>query len=203
MMKISKEQEKELCKAFKPVFRKHNYKTRLGRYFSKQGNSFIIVLMSIMKHEIIDYRIEIKEYVYDDIFWKIMQMPENSEEPDSLRAVGAFRAPSMLIKQGQLDITEKYEELAELFISDIEKSVQEFIEQYNLDDYALNNAKGWNNKTLRCLAYIHQGKIYEAKKLAQYYIDCGDEGGFKNAGKFFFEWLLLMDDNSLLHYNNC
>ena len=39
--------------------------------------------------------------IYDDIFWKVLQMPSNSKQADSLRAVGAFKAPSILIEKGQ------------------------------------------------------------------------------------------------------
>ena len=38
--------------------------------------------------------------IYDDIFWKVLQMPSNSKQADSLRAVGAFKAPSILIEKG-------------------------------------------------------------------------------------------------------
>lgn len=55
------------------------------------------------------YRIYIKNYEYDDIFWKVLQMPSNSKQADSLRAVGAFKAPSILIKKGEVELTENYE----------------------------------------------------------------------------------------------
>ena len=44
-------------------------------------------------------------------------MPSNSKQADSLRAVGAFKAPSILIEKGEVELTENYEELAEVLLN--------------------------------------------------------------------------------------
>lgn len=41
-----------------------------------------------------------------------MQMPTNSKKSNSLRASGAFKAPSILLKKGEVDLTDKYDEQA-------------------------------------------------------------------------------------------
>ena len=68
------------------------------------------------------YRIYIKEYDYDNIFWEIMQMPDNKKESASLRACGAFKSPSILLKNGEIDLTEQYEEQAQYLVELIDAS---------------------------------------------------------------------------------
>lgn len=58
--------------------------------------------------------------IYDDIFWKVLQMPSNSKQADSLRAVGAFKAPSILIEKGQdikQELLHRYKTILPFFIN--------------------------------------------------------------------------------------
>ena len=63
-------------------------------FTSVKDNAFIHCDFLVVNSQKLVYRIYIKNYDYDDIFWKVMQMSSNSKRNDSLRAIGAFKAPS-------------------------------------------------------------------------------------------------------------
>ena len=50
---------------------------------------------------------------------------------DSLRASGAFKSPSVLLKKGEVDLTEKYEKQAEYLVGLVDECSRNFMEKYN------------------------------------------------------------------------
>ena len=76
--------------------------------------------------------------IYDDIFWKVLQMPSNSKQADSLRAVGAFKAPSILIEKGQ-DIKQELLHRYKTILPDelIMECSHDFIKNYDIDEYVV------------------------------------------------------------------
>ena len=70
-----------------------------------------------------------------------MQMPTNSKKNDSLRACGAFKAPSVLLKKGEIDLTEEYEEQAEYLVGLVEECSRNFMENYDIDEYVIEDVK--------------------------------------------------------------
>ena len=144
------------------------------------------------EEEINDY-LYTKNYEYDDIFWKVLQMPSNSKQADSLRAVGAFKAPSILIEKGEVELTENYEELAESLVELIMECSHDFMKNYDIDEYVVNNAEGMNFDILKYLAYIHMNRVNEAQVIAEEAIKSGKVGSFKNGGKSFFEWAIMAE----------
>ena len=78
---------------------------------------------------------------------------------DSLRACGAFKAPSVLLKKGEVDLAEKYEEQAEYLVGLVEKCSRNFMEKYDVDEYIINYENGMDKEILKCLAYIHMNKL--------------------------------------------
>lgn len=188
-MKLDKEQKKQFAKTIRNASKKKGFKVRSYAIYGLEGNAFIHCDYLVNSQKMF-YSIYIKNYEYDDIFWKIMQMPSNSKQADSLRAIGAFTAPSILIEEGEVELTENYEELAESLVELIMERSHDFMKNYDIDEYAVNNAGGMNIDTLRCLAYIHMNNIEQAVKIAKNAIKDGDSGGFMNEGKTFFEWML-------------
>ena len=89
---------------------RRGYKTKTNIIYSVKDNAFIHCDFLVVNSQKLVYRIYIKNYNYDDIFWKVMQMPTNSKKSNSLRASGAFKAPSILLKKGEVDLTDKYDE---------------------------------------------------------------------------------------------
>jgi hypothetical protein len=119
-----------------------------------------------------------------------MQMPDNIKKSDSLRAVGAFKAPSILLKKGEVELMDNYVEQAQLLVTLIDESSCSFLEQYDIDDYVVNYAEGMYINVLKYLAYIHMNKEFEANVIAQKAVNDGIVD-FKNEGKSFFEWALV------------
>ena len=82
ILKLDKIQEKNFKKILKSIVKNKGYKEKSGRIFLVIKDIFIYSCVDVLHHEIIDYTIHIKYYDYDDIFWKIMRMPENIKEPN-------------------------------------------------------------------------------------------------------------------------
>ena len=90
---VSKELKKELKKVQSNAAKKLQLKSRDWAYFKKVGNYFIIHRIGIGFQTgsfAMDVNTRIKPYIIDDIFWEVFDMASNSQEPMSLRAVGAF-----------------------------------------------------------------------------------------------------------------
>lgn len=190
-MKLNKDQQKELVSTIRAWVEKVGFKIKSNTIYVVQKENFIHCDFLVVGSQKIVYRIYIKVYSYDDIFWKILHMTDNSKKSDSLRACGAFKAPSILIKKGEVELTDEYDKLSDFLIEEISKNTNEFLSNYDVDDYVINNEKEVDKEILQCLAYIHRDCIDKAKEIAQSAISMGDKGRFENKGKGFFEWLIL------------
>ena len=96
-MKIDKEKEKKINNSIKIEAKKRKYKLRQDIVFFVKEKYFIYCLVYLNNKNEINYSINIKELAYDDIFWKVMHMEGNCDEPLSLRAIGAFKSYPVVI----------------------------------------------------------------------------------------------------------
>ena len=190
-MKLSKEQQKHFVESIRRSSKARGLKVKSYAIYMVKGNAFIHCDYFVDSQKV-SYRIYIKNYDYDNIFWEVMRMPSNTKQADSLRAVGAFKAPSVLLTKGEEELTEKYEEQAEHIIELIVECIHNFMEKYDIDEYVVNYADGMNIDILKYLAYIHMNKVSEAQIVAREAINNGNGGNFKNEGKSFFEWALTL-----------
>lgn len=190
-MKLDKNQQKQLISAIYISSDSRGYKAKTNTIYRVIDKAFIHCDFLIVNSQKLIYRIYIKNYDYDDIFWKIMQMPSNSKEPDSLRAVGAFQAPTITVKTGQMELTDQYEEQAKVLVELVEESSNRFMEQYDIDEYAINCQGEMYINVLKYLAYVHMNKKSEARRIAEEALRDGDVNNFENEGKTFFEWALM------------
>lgn len=190
-MKLDKNQQKQLISAIYISSDSRGYKAKTNTIYRVIDKAFIHCDFLIVNSQKLIYRIYIKNYDYDDIFWKIMQMPSNSKEPDSLRAVGAFQAPTITVKTGQMELTDQYEEQAKILVELVEESSNKFMEQYDIDEYAINCQGEMYINVLKYLAYVHMNKKSEARRIAEEALRNGDVNNFENEGKTFFEWALM------------
>ena len=190
-MKLDKNQQKLLISSIRTIVKKKGYRIRDNSIYTTRENAYIFYDFLIVNSQKMIYRMYIKEYDYDNIFWKIMQMEDNAKHSDSLRACGAFRAPSVLLKKGEMELTNQYDEQAEYLVGLLDEYSHKFMQNYNIDEYIIHEENDVDDKILECLAYLHMGKTKEAIEIAQDSIAKGDEGEYKNEGKTFFEWLLL------------
>ena len=190
-MKLDKNQQKQLISAIYISSDSRGYKAKTNTIYRVIDKAFIHCDFLIVNSQKLIYRIYIKNYDYDDIFWKIMQMTSNSKEPDSLRAVGAFQAPTITVKTGQMELTDQYEEQAKILVELVEESSNKFMEQYDIDEYAINCQGEMYINVLKYLAYVHMNKKSEARRIAEEALRDGDVNNFENEGKTFFEWALM------------
>ena len=191
-MKLDKNQQKELINAIYISSNGREYKTKKNTIYRVIDKAFIHCNFLIVNSQKLVYRIYIKNYDYDDIFWEIMQMSSNSKKNDSLRAIGAFKAPSVLLKKGEVDLTEKYEEQAEYLVGLVDECSHNFMEKYDIDEYVIVYEDGMDKEVLKCLAYIHMNNIEQAVKIAANSINDGNRGNYVNGGKAFFEWIQML-----------
>ena len=166
-MKLDKNQQKQLINAIYISSDRRGYKTKTNTIYRVNDNAFIHCDFLVVNSQKLVYRIYIKNYDYDDIFWKVMQMPTNSKKNDALRANGAFKSPSILLKKGELNLTDKYEEHAEYLVGLVDEHSRNFMEQYDIDEYVIEYEDGMDKEILKCLAYIHMNNIEQAVKIAQ------------------------------------
>lgn len=191
-MKLDKNQQKKLINAIYISSNGREYKTKKNTIYRVIDKAFIHCDFLIVNSQKLVYRIYIKNYDYDDIFWEIMQMSSNSKKNDSLRAIGAFKAPSVLLKKGEVDLTEKYEEQAEYLVGLVDECSHNFMEKYDIDEYVIVYEDGMDKEVLKCLAYIHMNNIEQAVKIASNSINDGNRGDYVNGGKAFFEWIQML-----------
>lgn len=191
-MKLDKNQQKKLINAIYISSNGREYKTKKNTIYRVIDKAFIHCDFLIVNSQKLVYRIYIKNYDYDDIFWEIMQMSSNSKKNDSLRAIGAFKAPSVLLKKGEVDLTEKYEEQAEYLVGLVDECSHNFMEKYDIDEYVIVYEDGVDKEVLKCLAFIHMNNIEQAVKIAENSINDGNRGNYVNGGKAFFEWIQML-----------
>ncbi|SKA60113.1 hypothetical protein SAMN02745111_00181 [Eubacterium uniforme] len=191
-MKLDKNQQKKLINAIYISSNGREYKTKKNTIYKVIDKAFIHCDFLIVNSQKLVYRIYIKNYDYDDIFWEIMQMSSNSKKNDSLRAIGAFKAPSVLLKKGEVELTEKYEEQAKYLVGLVDECSHNFMEKYDIDEYVTVYEDGMDKKVLKCLAYIHMNNIEQAIKIAVNSINDGNRGNYVNGGKAFFEWIQML-----------
>lgn len=190
-MKLDKEQQKRVVDEIRKAAKQKKYKVKSYAIYTVEGSIFIHADFFV-DTEKISYRIYIKNYEYDDIFWNVMQMHNNSKQNDSIRAVGAFKSPSILLDEGEIGLTEKYEEQVIYFVNLIFECSHNFLKTQDIDEYVINCMDGIDINILKYIAYIHMGKKNEARAIAEKAICDGDRGRFSNEGKYFFEWAIAL-----------
>lgn len=189
-MKINKEMQKQLMQQIKLHADNKGYKIRSNSLYKLKGDNFIHSDYLIVESKKIIFRIYIKKYSYDNIFWDTMHMNDNKKKNNSLRAIGAFKSPSILIKKSEYELIEDVVNLANQFIEEVEVASANFLANNEINMYVLNHEEGQDNKILKCLAYLDMKQYAQANEVAKEALRVGDRGRFENEGNGFFEWLL-------------
>jgi hypothetical protein len=137
---------------------------------------------------------EIKLYAYDNIFWDVFDMKENISQSDSLRAMGAFAAPSVTIYNktitipDKLDVARICDENVKEFLDKSQNYITWIESQYeNFDNYVIKTDQ---NVLLKILAQIHLGNYVEAQKMAEDELQQGRTGAFRNRGIWINEYIV-------------
>lgn len=168
--------------------------------FKREGEYFltIIVLLSGRMNEKIKVVGSIKPYAFDDIFWKVFNMPDNCNAPMGLRANGAFKFNGLVVFSEIIDYN-SVERLPELAASLLHKccgQLTDVIKGLNSAEDFLALAKGIEKRGLfdYDLAYmislIASRKYNEAKSVAEELQLHGKFGSVQNEGKYIYEHIV-------------
>lgn len=199
------ESDKLLNKLLREYSIRFGWKCSRGFVFKKDRESFFTILVAgIPKTKKLSWSIRFKHYDFDDVFWDIVKLPENKNQPLSFRACGAWVAPSMEIQNGSIVLNEWEEEkiseqiqniFAELDPLSIE--VASSIHSYSsnlevLENYYTQLMSKYPNAAVtiwveRLLTRLLESNLKEAKKISDARIAEGDEGGFNYAGSSFYQ----------------
>ncbi|WP_449160041.1 hypothetical protein [Streptococcus sp.] len=203
---VSKELKKELKKVQGKVAKKLQLKSRDWAYFKKAGNYFIIHRIGIGFQTgsfAMNVKTQVKPYIIDDFFWEVFDMASNSQEPMSLRAVGAFTVeglslPDKVAKEDwtmeNLDL-EKVETKVFKVLSEAHEEALKLITSFSdLEDfyaYTVENGPSLVGYDLiGMLLMIHRDQYAEALRMAEGLIAKRKFGGFQNKGKWINEYIV-------------
>lgn len=128
----------------------------------------------------------VKPLWLDDLFWDIMDMPENKSEPLSLRCVGAFALHGMQVYEGEQELMQwSVEELEQCVISDMEH----FVNTMNHSDRetydSIFDVSAYQGELQEILCFIHNQDYQKALERIQ---SMEDGGQFQNKGIWFREY---------------
>ena len=85
----------------------HKWKFSRGFVFKATELLFFsIPIFGQAKHHCLFYSLSFKMLAFDDLFWTIVNLDENSKQPLSFRAMGAWTAPATTISEGEVSIEE-------------------------------------------------------------------------------------------------
>ena len=129
----SREKEKYWKGLIKQIFKTKNWGYKSFFAFKIVNGFFYDVMFFIHKNSnSIDVRLEFKPYSLDNLFWEIIDEPNNKKQPLSFRRSAAFCVdPTLLLKYtiNIKDVINPHSELMDLLKS-IEQKVEESIRRY-------------------------------------------------------------------------
>ncbi|MEH7453571.1 hypothetical protein [Gottfriedia acidiceleris] len=198
---LFKEIEKIQEKAIRELAKEFGLKKRSYCLFNKVGDFFVTggYSTNLTEDNIISITMDcnIKPFNYDDLFWEVFDIKENAKEPMSLRAIGAFVAPTYPIKE--IEIVENSLENIE---DGIRQTVVEFIDTYetfinsmeksvdNFNKFVLQQSDFYHVDLMKMLAYMQSGKFITALNSANELISKGDTGPLKCGNKGIYEYIV-------------
>ena len=204
--KIDKQLKKELNQSVRVAAKRLKLKSRSERFFDKVGDYLVKYMIDINfpdnKFRLI-IRPYIKPYIIDDIFWEVFDMESNSQEPMSLRAVGAFTVDtfSLPTKIAEEDWTmedidlEKVETKVFEVLSKVHEEVLKLINSFSTFEdfytYVVENAPiPAHYDLMGMLLIIHREQYADALRMAEDLIAKRKLGKFQNKSKWINEYIM-------------
>lgn len=204
--KIDKQLEKELKQAVRNAAKRLKLKSRSERFFDKVGD-YLVKYMIDIDFPDNEFRLIIrpyvKPYIIDDIFWEVFDMASNSQEPMSLRAVGAFTVhdlslPYKVVREDwtmeNLDLekveVKVFEGLSEAH-EEVIKLISGFASFEDFYAYAVENSQNpARHDLMGMLLMIHREQYVEALQTAEGLIAKRQLGKFQNKSKWINEYIV-------------
>ena len=204
--KIDKQLKKELNQCIRVAAKRLKLKSRSERFFDKVGDYLVKYMIDIKFPDnqfSITIQPSIKPYIIDDIFWEVFDMTSNSQEPMSLRAVGAFTVDSVslsykIVKEDwtmeDLDL-EKVESKVFEVLSEVHEEVLKLLNSFSsFEDfyaYAVENGPSLAGYDLiGMLLMIHREQYADALQMAEGLIAKRKQGKYQNKGKWINEYIV-------------
>ena len=204
--KIDKQLKKELNQSVRVAAKRLKLKSRSERFFDKVGDYLVKYMIDINfpdnKFRLI-IRPYIKPYIIDDIFWEVFDIESNSQEPMSLRAVGAFTVDtfSLPTKIAEEDWTmedidlEKVETKVFEVLSKVHEEVLKLINSFSTFEdfytYVVENAPiPAHYDLMGMLLIIHREQYADALRMAEDLIAKRKLGKFQNKSKWINEYIV-------------
>lgn len=204
--KIDKQLKKELNQSVRVAAKRLKLKSRSERFFDKVGDYLVKYMIDINfpdnKFRLI-IRPYIKPYIIDDIFWEVFDMASNSQEPMSLRAVGAFTVDTFTLptKIAEEDWTmedldlEKVETKVFEVLSETHEEVSKLINSFSTFEdfyaYAVENSQNpARHDLMGMLLMIRREQYADALQMAEGLIAKRDFGDFQNKSKWINEYIV-------------
>lgn len=171
--RLNVQEKKEFSAKIKLKAKEYGYKVASETVFYKKNKYLITCDYVFPVDRAVIYTIGIKPLVYDDIFWNILGWDDLIGKRLSVR-VTKVSAPLIQLKRSKLEISDEFDEVIEKIISQMKPKADEFINNYNFDEYVINYVdsqenlyRSYYNPILKCLAYINLGRLGEAKNIAK------------------------------------
>ena len=177
-----RELKKALPKIIQMKIKKYKLKKKDFMIWFQKKDLFFDLIISLRERDRHCYcaSVErIKPLWIDDLLWDILGMPENKNEPASLRAIGAFTVYGSEIYSDESELetweTEELEKCVCKYIEHFYQNIQTFgIEKF----YECMDASPYHQELRKSLSLIYEKKYGEALD----YLSTQDRGHFCNKG---------------------
>lgn len=196
-----KELDKSIKIATKKIMKKYGYKMRGNVLYKEDKNYFISIFLGAtgIHNNLINVRGTIKPYIFDNLFWEIFKMSENTKEPVSLRANGAFSVKGLQVYNQNKEV-EDYDDVSEIvlcLLSECDRKMDEILNKVENDlkkfiDYSKKVETPGLYKTAlaEMLFEIKEMNYQKAIKIAQYEMVNHRYGNMENEGKDIYEHII-------------
>ncbi len=172
-------------------------KTISGINYIREGEFFFETIPKVMYYEgnfVLYSNINVKPYILDDLFWEIFEIESNKKAPMSLRANGAYVAPSIKLEVVMIKVNpeEDLEKRCKEFIDDFERKIETFLKKVHdvesYFDFVEANHEYKYNEFLFILLEIQLGNYLKAKEMLDTEIAAKKHGGFSAGNKSIYQF---------------
>lgn len=166
---------RELKKAFPKILqtacKEFGFKKKDYMVWSKKGELFFTLFLFEREndgHCFIDATIACKPLWMDDLLWDILQMPENKNEPLSLRSVGAFTVSGSELYSESSELIEWSADEAVVYVKKVMQTFAKFINRTTYDELCTTiGTSPYHAEIRKLLLLIHDNKYDKAVEMAK------------------------------------
>ena len=174
---------RSLEKALRPQARSAGWKSAGGLIFREQAGWFIWASPSVYVYEHVTKAvISVKPMAIDPIFWDIVGLPDNREQPLSFRANGAWTCRPPCFAEPEIEEHDDHTVIAERLITAATNQLQTVLRSYTIDAFLLTcrNRSEVNGSYLSCFVttLIALGRVDDALAACEEASTHGLDGGF-------------------------